>query len=269
MVANEPVPLSQAVQIYVASVKKKDDHEEIHKELFRFLRWCGPDRTLTQLSPPEIGDYAERVGGAGTAPQAAAHLQVLRAFLSYARKKGLIDKNLAQHVRIRKSKSRFVSSRHQDQEVQLTPEGHAKLLEELEKLTAERPSLAQQIQQAAADKDVRENVPLEAAREQLGLVESRIRGIERTLENAVIIDSAGGKALARVKVGAKVSIKELTSGRESSYRLVTAYEADPLAGKISDVSPMGKALFKAAVGQEIEAETPRGKMRYRVIKVSS
>ena len=269
MVAKEPVSLSQAVQSYVTSVKKKDDHEEIHKELFRFLRWCGPNRTLAELNPPEIGGYAERVGGAGTAPQAASHLQVLRAFLSYARKKGLIDTNLAQHVRIRKSKSRS-GGPTQDREVnQLTQAGHAKLVEELHKLTAERPSLAQQIQRAAADKDVRENVPLEAAREQLGLVESRINRIEQTLENAVIIDSSGGKALPRVKIGAKVSIKELTSGRESSYTVVTVYEANPLQGKISDVSPMGKALIKAVVGQEIEAETPRGKMRYRVIKVSS
>jgi transcription elongation factor GreA len=268
LVANEPVPLWQAVQTYVASVKKKGDHEEIHKELFRFLRWCGPDRTLTQLSPPEIGDYAERVGGAGTAPQAASHLQVLRAFLSYARKKGLIDTNLAQHVRIRKSKSRFVSSRHQDQEVQLTPEGHAKLLEELEKLTAERPSLAQQIQRAAADKDVRENVPLEAAREQLGHTESRIRTIESTLTVAVVIDSSGA-ASKRVQLGAQVSVRDVDSRRETTYTLVSATEANPLEGRISDASPLGKALLRRYVGEQIDVETPRGKTRYSILKVGS
>ena len=102
---------------------------------------------------------------------------------------------------------------------QLTPAGFKQLKEELEKLKAERVPLTQQIQKAAADKDVRENVPLEAAREQLGHTESRIRVLENTLMDATIIDlKKGGKKT--VKLGSTISILEIDSKKRASYTLV-------------------------------------------------
>jgi transcription elongation factor GreA len=111
-------------------------------------------------------------------------------------------------------------------------------------------------------------VPLEAAREQLGLVESRIRQIEDTLKNAVVVQPSGEKAKT-VRVGTKVHLKDLESGRETRYTVVSASEARPLDGKISDVSPVGKALMKRSAGQEIRVETPRGQLKYRIVKLTS
>lgn len=270
MQPNGPVTIIQAVGFYVGSFKAQDTYDSLHRELFKFVNWCGPERLLSAINPSEIGEYAEQVGGTGTTPQAAERLQVVREFLVYARKKGLIDKNLAQHVRIRKSRSRHIGVHVQEiaERIELTPDGHAQLIAQLEQLKSERAPLAVQIQKAAADKDVRENVPLEAAREQLGHVESRIREIENTLKAAVVMDSSRQEKGQTVKLGMRVHVKDLTTNRETSYMLVGRTETNPLEGKISDVSPLGRALVNRSVGQEVEVETPRGKTRYRILKVS-
>ena len=265
------ITVLQAVGVYADTIKSKDNRGAIDKELSRFVNWCGRQRVFSELSPSEIGAYADQIGGSGTTPLATEKLQAIRAFLSFARKKGLIDRNLATHVRIRKSKTRGggPSERTVPDVVELTAEGHRQLLDQLEKLKSERAPLALQIRTAAADKDVRENVPLEAAREQLGHVESRIASIEAGLKEAVIIDTLSRKRAAAVRLGVQVYLKDLGSGRETHFTLVHRNEANPLEGRISDASPLGQVLMGQAVGQEVEAETPRGKVRYRILKVTS
>ena len=91
-----PKRLLEAVGTYIGSLKGSDD--SVQRELRRFVKWCGPDRDLTGIAPSLIGDYADSVAGTGTTPQASERLQVVRKFLTYAKKKGIIDINLAQHV---------------------------------------------------------------------------------------------------------------------------------------------------------------------------
>lgn len=265
------ITLIQAVGMYVDSCKGKSTADNVHRELFRFVQWCGPERPFGEINQSEIGEYADNVGGTGTTPLAAERLQAVRGFLSYARKQGLIEKNLAQHVRIRKSKNRVsANSKKIDQKIiELTPEGHAQLVQQLDKLRSERGPLAEQIKRAAADKDVRENAPLEAAREQLGHVEARIRELETHLKDSVVIDPARGRVSSTVKLGMKVVVKEMNSGKETGYVLVSQTEAKPLEQRISDVSPLGKALVGASVGQEVRVDTPRGTIMYRITKVSA
>ena len=83
-------------------------------------------------------------------------------------------------------------------------------------------------------------LPWEAAREQLGHLESRIRTIESTLKYAVIIDPTSPHTVQKVKLGARVFVKDLNTGRENSYILVDRFEAQPSKGKISDVFPIGQ-----------------------------
>ena len=232
------------------------------------MQWCGAERTLSGISPLEIGNYAEQLGGSTTV-QASERLQVVRTFLTYARKKGLIERNLAQHVRIRKAKSRIGRGVAADtkEAVELTPEGHAQLDAELGRLKSERAPLAAEIGRAAADKDVRENTPLEAAREQLGHVESRISEIETMLKVAVIIDPTKRGNGKTVRLGSKVVLKDVDSGREKTFIVVNAYEANSLEGKISDRSPVGKALMSRSAGQEFLVDTPRGTLRYRIVRM--
>jgi transcription elongation factor GreA len=268
--SNPSVSLMEAVGVYVASLRSKDGQSKAQQHLMKFVQWCGAERRIAEIRPSEIGEYGEKSVGSTGGVQAVERLQGVRKFLAFANKKGLTEHNLAQHLRIRKGKSFSLkgSGAAEVNVVELTIEGHKQLVDELEGLKSQRVPIASEIRRAAADKDVRENVPLEAAREQLGLVESRIRQIEATLKNAVVVQPSGEKAKT-VRVGTKVHLKDLGSGRETRYTVVSASEARPLDGKISDVSPVGKALMKRSAGQEIRVDTPRGQLKYRIVKLTS
>ena len=255
------------VGTYIGSLKASDD--SVQRELHRFVKWCGPNRDLTGIVPSVIGDYADSVAGTGTTPQASERLQVVRKFLTYAKKKGIIEINLAQHVRIRKSRTKKGGGQGValKDRIQLTFDGHAQLVVQLDELKSQRAPMAKEIQKAAADKDVRENAPLEAAREQLGQLESRILEIERTLSKVVIID-ADGVVSKMVRLGTVVWLQESDTGRKSRYTVVSASEANPMDSKISDVSPLGKALLGQRADQIVVAETPRGSMRYKILQIS-
>ena len=270
----QSITLLQSVGIYVDSFKNPDEHESTNRELHRFVQWCGPERVFAEINPSEIGDYAEQMGGTGTSPLAAERLKIVRAFLSYARKKGLIEKNLAQHVRIRKSKSRSMSQSQISESpdaIELSPQRHASIVGRLDDLKAKRGPIASAIQKAAADKDVRENAPLEAAREELGHVESQIRDLEATLNESVIVTASKARKgpVKTVKVGMKVTVKDANSGKQTTYSLVSRTESNPLEGRISDVSPMGKAVIGKSVGQSVEVQTPRGKQNYQITRVTA
>ncbi len=270
--------LLETVGEYLEYAKKRKGYnpEQTPKELQRFVSWCGPNRLMAKLPPPLIGEYADRVAGTGTTPQAAERLKVVRELLSYVRNKELGPKdkngkqvNLAHHVRVRRARVRQTRSAVQEEKfIELTAEGHELLVSELETLKSQRRQLAQEIQRAAADKDVRENAPLEAAREEAGRVESRMREIESTLSNAVVIDENDPTRSQIVKLGTVVEVQEMASGREFKYTLVSASEASPLDFKISDTSPLGKVLLGRAAGHEVIADTPRGDVTYEIIRIS-
>lgn len=259
------VTLRDALGQYVNSFKPNNEGSQAQQELVRFVNWCGPDRTLAELRAPEIGDYGDRVGANG--PQVMDRLQEVKKFLAFAKKTGLIEQNLAQHIRIRKARSRGEQKLNDSSVIELTPEGDKQLRTEIEGLKGERAPLARMIREAAVDKDVRENAPLEAAREQLGLVESRISQIESALKLAVVVDPSKRREKA-ISVGSKVVLKDSKSGRETRYTVVSAAEANPMESKISDASPVGKALLKRSTGDDVEVDTPRGKIQYKIVKVT-
>lgn len=259
-----PLTLMDAVEQYVKSLRAKDSNTQQH--LVGFVRWMGgEDRPVDAIQPSEIGEFGEQTMGSGT--QAVERLQSVRKFLSYAKKKDLTDQNLAQHLRIRKgSRSARNATGDGPKTIEVTREGHKTLVEELEQRKGERGLLAAEIKRAAADKDVRENAPLEAARERHGLNEARIREIEAILKDARISDDSS-KNGSTVAMGAKVVLKD--SRGEKTYTVVSAMEASPAEGKISDVSPLGKAIMGKAAGQDVEVKTPRGTTQYRIVRVSS
>ena len=266
--SQDKIKLLDAVGIYVDKIKSKDNRDSAQKNLLRFVQWYGTDRFLLDLKPPEIEEYAERIGGSGITPQSAAHLQAVKDFLSFVRKKGFLNGNLAIYVRIPKSKNLTGKTSTQNA-MELTLAGHKQLMLQLDKLKQQRGPLAEQIQKAAADRDVRENAPLEAAREQLGHVESRIMNLDNILKSAVITDPRKGRKSLKVKLGTRVSVELMGTGNKSQFTLVSRSEANPLEAMISDVSPLGKVLMGAVKGSEVIADTPRGKVRYRVLRVFS
>ena len=269
MTTTEPTTLMQAVGEYMKSSRAKTDTQVRHQGLQRFISWCGGDKPISALNASQIGDFVERHNGMGTSLQSAARLQEVRKFLTFARKKGLIEVNLAQHVRIRKSKTSAANKVASNANVvELTPEGHAQIEAQLSRLKAERIPLTEQISSAAADGDVRENAPLEAAREQLGYVEGRIKDMEATLKASVIIDASAQKS-EKVVLGSKVVVRDPSKNSDTTYVVVRANEASPLEGKISDVSPVGQALVGARAGQKVQVQTPRGKVDYEIVRITS
>jgi transcription elongation factor GreA len=146
----------------------------------------------------------------------------------------------------------------------LTPEGEAKLQAELTELTGpRREELAQRLRSAIQMGDLSENADYHKAKEDQAFLEGRIQEIESVLRNAVIIEK---KSSNIVEVGTTVTIQEGSFEPETFY-MVGAKEADPRNGRISNESPIGSALMGHKVGETVEANTPGGKMKFKILKI--
>ncbi|HKI54218.1 MAG TPA: transcription elongation factor GreA [Anaerolineales bacterium] len=146
----------------------------------------------------------------------------------------------------------------------LTPEGETKLKAELAELTGpKREELAQRLRSAIQMGDLSENADYHKAKEDQSFLEGRIQEIEAILRTATIIEKKHSDV---VTVGSRVTIQEEDFDPET-FDLVGAKEADPRNGRISNESPFGKALMDHMVGDIVEAETPSGKIKLKIIKV--
>ena len=265
-----PVELGDASHEYVRGLPDKDK-KRAQQEIQRFVRWLGPERPVSNIAPPEIGDYGDMIGAHGTTPDAPERLKLVKDFLAHLRKQGHVEVNLAQHLRLRKGRSSAGRGKavHGQQVIRFTKAGIADQHRKLEQLQLERVDVTEEIQRAAQDKDVRENAPLEAARERQGMLMARIVEIEANLKTAVVIDSTGvdeGET-RQVRLGSKVTLRDVDAEKATLYQLVAASEANPLTGKISNVSPVGSAIMGCSPGDQVKVQTPRGSQTYEIIKI--
>lgn len=147
----------------------------------------------------------------------------------------------------------------------LTKAGKQELQTELERLiTIKRPEIARRLKSAIEMGDLSENAEYVATKEEQGFMEGRIQEIEYILANAEIIETKGGYDI--VSIGAKVTIQE-DDFPEEVYHLVGSQEADPGNGRISNESPIGRALLGKKVGDTIQVETPGGKINFKILKI--
>lgn len=145
---------------------------------------------------------------------------------------------------------------------QITEEGKQELEAELEELKSRRGGIADKIAEARDFGDLSENAEYDSAREEQGLVESRIAEIEDILLNAELIK---GGSKSKVSLGSKVELK--TGKKTVTYTVVGPVEADPLEGKISNESPIGVALMGKKVGENVTIKTPKGEIEYEIVKI--
>lgn len=146
----------------------------------------------------------------------------------------------------------------------LTPEGEEKLRAELAELTGpRREELSQRLRSAIQMGDLSENADYHKAKEDQAFLEGRIQEIEAVLRTAVVVDKPSTDV---VTVGNKVTVQEEDYDPEV-FHVVGAKEADPRSGKISNESPIGSALMDHRVGDVVEAETPSGKIRIKILKI--
>jgi transcription elongation factor GreA len=153
-------------------------------------------------------------------------------------------------------------------EVYLSREGYEKLQEELRELKeGERPIVRDAIQRAREFGDLSENAEYAAAKERLLFMEQRISRLEETLSRVRLLENESIPA-DKVYIGATVELRDLKKNREMRYTLVAPEEADFDAGKISTVSPIGRALLGHQEGAEVEIRVPAGELHYRILSIS-
>ena len=145
---------------------------------------------------------------------------------------------------------------------QITIEGKAELEAELTELKARRGDVADKIAEARDFGDLSENAEYDSAREEQGLLETRIAEIEDIVNNAEIIKASKKNEIG---LGSRVELK--TGNKTVVYTIVGPVEADPLAGRVSNESPIGMALYGKKVNDEVTITTPKGDIAYTVISV--
>jgi len=159
-------------------------------------------------------------------------------------------------------------SRMMGKEVLLTPEGLKKLEGELELLkTVKRREVAQRIKEALEFGDISENSEYDDAKNEQAFIEGRIITLEKMLRNAKIIDSEDGKDDGAVALGKKVVLRDLQTSEEFEYQIVGSAEADPMQAKISNESPVGKAIMGKKQGDVVQVEVLDGLLKYEIVKV--
>lgn len=262
--------LSEALTQFVAAKKGGKKAQDGHQELGRFVAWCGRERGVSELSPSEVSDYAQHIGLGGV--ESALRLNPLKTFLAYLKDEGWIQNGLAAHLRVPRAR-RATGARSgtvvMEDAPQLSREGYDRLVAQLEQLKGERVSVVEDIRRAMEDKDFRENAPLEAAKERQGIIESKVRELEASLVTTVVMEKGRRVAQQKVVVGAKLTLKDVSSGKKVSYTLVDVREADAASGKISTVSPVGQALMNRKVGEDIVINVPKGTLHYVIEKIGN
>jgi transcription elongation factor GreA len=152
----------------------------------------------------------------------------------------------------------------------ISKKGLEDLKKELEQLkTVERRKILEQLAQAKAYGDLSENAEYSEMKERKRQLDSQVRRMEDMVQAAVIADDSCADD-GSVSLGCTVKFKNLTikDKEESQYQIVGVAEADPLAGKISNESPIGKAFMGKKIGDEVVVETPAGTHRYEIVKIN-
>ena len=149
----------------------------------------------------------------------------------------------------------------------LTREGYTKLQEELEYLrTKKREEIANRLHEAMEGGELIENAEYEAAKNEQAFVEGRIKELEILLATARVIDEGAHQSSGSVQVGSTVTIQE-ESLEPEVYTIVGAAEANPVHGKISNESPLGKALLNRKAGERVQVDAPQGSFAVTIVKV--
>ena len=149
----------------------------------------------------------------------------------------------------------------------MSQEGYDQLVAELRRLeSVERPEISRQIAEARDKGDLSENAEYDAAKDEQKDIEARIEELEKILKNAEVIDE-DEIDIDKVSIGCKVKVYDCEFDEELEFKIVGSTEANSLAGKISNESPVGKALMGAKKGQTVQVETQAGVLKYKVLGI--
>jgi transcription elongation factor GreA len=264
--SNLEISLGEAASQFLSAIPA-DLTAVTQQDVFKFIRWYGENRRISSIIGQEIANYSEQLNASPT--KSIEHLNAVKQFLTFAHKQGFTSTNLAPHIRVKKlpAKSSSLSQGKAEDAIMLTRQGYEEIKIKLAALKEERPKIAEELTKAAADKDFRENAPLEAARERQGHVEGQIRELENTVKRAKVVETSS-EGIVRITLGDTVTISDVSSGEKINYMLVGSKEANIKQGKISIVSPMGQALFNKEIGDVLEVNAPSGLLKYKILEIT-
>ncbi len=259
------VTLGEAFNDYLNSLKPE---QRIAYETYvrKYVEHAGEQTPLESLSGSRVESYAEAQIRAAD-PNAPDRVAALKQWFQFLKKKNYVTQNYGIHIRVRRAAGRSGGPqvRLEQAPVEMTAEGLEARKQELDDLKKTRPQIVQAISLAREDKDFRENAPLQAAREQLGMTDGRIKQLEADLRRAVVVEHTRDDVSA---MGSTVAVTRLDTGKQFSFKLVGAREANANEQKISVDSPVGKELLNRRVGEEVNVVVPSGMVQYRVDAIS-
>ena len=246
--------------------------------LRKFVTWCGISTSVEAVQPFKIEEFLAAQMNTSTPPR--SYMPVLKAFFGFAAQQGAAATDPMKVVRLPRgaggtakkvaaspvsvSARSTATPRDRDNVVYVSKPQLEQMQADLERLrTEERHKVSQMLHDAIKDGDLSENAAYDDAKMRQGLLEARIRELETKLRNIELIEDQD-RSTGAVAVGSKVRLVELETGDNIDYQVVGPEETDPRAGKISHLSPVGRAIMGKAAGEEVEVTTPAGAMRYRV-----
>ncbi len=154
-------------------------------------------------------------------------------------------------------------------EILLTPEGYKKLQEEIAHLsTVRRQEVAERIRLAREFGDIAENAEYDSAKNDQAHLEARIALLEERLANARVVTKKEIRS-GEVSVGTKVRLKDMSSNKTVEYHIVGSAEANPAELKLSNESPVGKAIMGRKKGDVVEVSAPRGALKFKIMEVKA
>ncbi len=154
-------------------------------------------------------------------------------------------------------------------DVILTPEGYEKLKQEIEHLSNEkRREVAERIRVAREFGDINENAEYDDAKNEQALLEHRIATLEERLRNARVIEK---KEISKdvVSVGSKVKLRDVDAKQTVEYHIVGSAEANPAENKLSNESPVGKAIIGHKKGETVQVSAPRGSLKFKILEIKA
>ena len=154
-----------------------------------------------------------------------------------------------------------------DREIILTPEGYRRLKEEIDYLsTKKREEVAERIKESRYFGDISENSEYDDAKNEQAMLEQRIFALEERLRSAIVIDAKDVKT-DTVGVGTKVTLQDMDRGAVLEYSIVGSAEADPSKHKLSNESPVGRAIIGQVPGGEVTVTVPQGAMHLKILTI--
>lgn len=264
----ETLNLGDAAADYLAGLSKSK--QETNSSAVRnFVRWYGSTQCIVNLSSYKLEEYSR---AQQSAEDGANKIKAVREFMKHAVKKGWINKELPVHLKIKKTtvkkKPVKVTRPNDIEKLVLTPEKKQEMETELSGLKEKRIIVIDDIKRAAADKDLKENAPYHAAREEKAKLDGKINELTLLLKHAEISHDAAQINNNRVVLGCSITVKEVDTGEISEYKLVIPRDVNIKKGCISLVSPIGKALLGKKMGETVEVVAPNRVLRYCIESIS-